>query len=55
MDIEEQFVVNERKYKARYKSLQSFAELVKNECVLNRDFFSFFDIPDMIIRQKFSK
>lgn len=54
-DIEEQFAINDRKYKAKYKLLDAFADLVKNECVLNRHYFSFFDIPDLIIRQKYSK
>lgn len=27
---------------------------MKSECVLNQHFFNFFDIPDLIIKRKFS-
>ena len=35
--------------------LSDFNELVRNECVLNRKFFSLFDIPDLIIKKKISR
>lgn len=33
--------------------LRDFSQIVKTECVLNQYFFSFYDIPDLIIKRKY--
>lgn len=35
--------------------LREFIQVVKNECVLNHDYFSFFDIPDLIVKRKYQR
>ena len=37
------------------KMLKEFYMTVRNECVLNENFFTFFDIPDLILRKKVDK
>lgn len=33
----------------------SFVQIVKTECVLNQHYFSFYDIPDLIIKKKYQR
>lgn len=35
--------------------LKQFVASVKQECVMNGDSFSFFDIPDLIVRNKYTR
>jgi hypothetical protein len=35
--------------------LREFVGIVKIECVLNQYFFSFYDVPDLIIKRKYSR
>lgn len=35
--------------------LQEFVSAVKQECVINQDFFIFQDIPDLIVKKKYSR
>ena len=35
--------------------MRDFASVVKAECVLNQYFFSFFDIPDLIVKKKYQR
>ena len=37
------------------KLLRDFSNLVKTECVLNAHYFSFFDVPDLIIKKRYQK
>lgn len=39
----------------RIQQLQDFIDNVKTECVLSQRYFSFADIPDLIIRHKISR
>ncbi len=47
---------NEEKIiKQDMRVLREFAGLVKTECVLNSHYFSFFDVPDLIIKKRYQK
>lgn len=35
--------------------LRDFAQIVKTECVLNQYYFSFYDIPDLIVKKKYQR
>jgi hypothetical protein len=35
--------------------LRDFVTVVKSECVLNSYYFSFFDIPDLIVKKKYNR
>jgi hypothetical protein len=35
--------------------LRDFAQVVRTECVLNQYFFSFYDIPDLIVKKKYQR
>ena len=35
--------------------LRDFATVVRTECVMKGQFFSFYDIPDLIIKKKYPK
>lgn len=35
--------------------MKDFVALVKQECVMDKIYFSFFDIPDLIVRNHYSK
>lgn len=35
--------------------LRDFSIVVRTECVLNQYFFSFFDIPDLIVKKKYQR
>ena len=35
--------------------LRDFVTVVKSECVLNSYYFSFYDVPDLIIKKKYSR
>jgi UDP-N-acetylglucosamine 2-epimerase len=45
----------ERKFLIKLKQLKEFAELVKVECVMNRQYFSMYDIPELIVKKKYSR
>lgn len=35
--------------------LRDFSQIVRNECVLNTYYFSFYDIPDLIVKRKYQR
>jgi|LakMenEpi03Aug12_release.lakeMendotaPanAssembly.Ray.scaffolds.fasta_scaffold110963_3 hypothetical protein len=37
------------------KTLNEFVQAVKTECVMDSTKFSFFEIPDLIVRKKYSR
>lgn len=37
------------------KTIREFVQVAKTECVLNQYFFSFYDIPELIIKKRYSK
>lgn len=53
-DLRRAFETENTQFAANMKLLQDFIEQVKSECVLNQHFFNFFDIPDLIIKRKFT-
>ena len=42
-----------RTFKGEMQVLKEFATTVRSECVLNQHFFSFYDIPDLIVKKKY--
>ena len=45
----------DRAFAVDFKILKDFVALVKQECVMDKIYFSFFDIPDLIVRNHYSK
>lgn len=45
----------ERIHDENYKMLVEFVQQVKADCVIDKIYFDFFSIPDLIIRMKYSK
>jgi len=45
----------ERGYEDNYRMLQTFVSHVKVDCVIDKVFFDFFSIPDLILKMKYSK
>ena len=35
--------------------MRDFAQVVRVECVMNQYFFSFYDIPDLIVKKKYAR
>lgn len=35
--------------------MRDFAAIVRTECVLNSHYFSFYDIPDLIVKKKYQR
>jgi len=44
-----------RNFKQESNLLRDFATTVRSECVMNQHFFSFYDVPDLIIKKKYPK
>ena len=44
-----------RKFDEESKVLAEFVQAVKTECVMDQTFFSFFEIPDLIVRKKYTR
>ena len=50
----ERLIDNESKnFKMEMNTVRDFAQVVRSECVLNSHFFSFYDIPDLIVKKKY--
>ena len=50
----ERILDNETKQRRQQLNLlRDFAMIVRTECVLNQYFFSFYDIPDLIVKKKY--
>lgn len=43
------------KYQTKIQMLHEFVAAVKQECVIEQNFFIFFDIPDLIVKKKYSR
>ena len=41
--------------KSQLALLSDFSQIVRNECVLNAHYFSFYDIPDLIVKRKYQR
>ena len=44
-----------RAFKIDMNLLKNFVQVVKTECVLNQYYFSFYDIPELIIKKKYQR
>ena len=52
----ERVLDNENKtFKQNMVVLKNFANMVRTEGVLNSYYFSFYDIPDLIVKEKYSR
>jgi hypothetical protein len=51
-DLERVLENETRAYKVENSLLREFAATVRAECVMEQNFFSFYDIPDLIIKKK---
>jgi hypothetical protein len=54
-DLERVLENETRTYKVENSLLREFAATVRAECVMEQNFFSFYDIPDLIIKKKFQR
>ena len=45
----------EKVFKDTFQILQDFVQHVKQDCVMDKFFFNFFDIPDLIIKMKYTR
>lgn len=52
-DIERLQENDQRNFKVEFTMLREFASVVKTECVMKTQFFSFYDIPDLIIKKRY--
>ena len=54
-DIERLINIEQEANKAKFNILQEFAQSVRTTCVMQQFYFSFFNIPEMLVRKKTSK
>lgn len=54
-DLERVLDNETRAFKLESGLLRDFAAIVRAECVLEQNFFSFYDIPDLIVKKKYSR
>jgi DNA repair exonuclease SbcCD ATPase subunit len=52
-DIERVLDNETRSFKVESTLLRDFAAIVRAECVMEQNFFSFYDIPDLIVKKKY--
>ena len=43
------------KFNTKFQILNDFVTAVKQECVINHNFFIFFDIPELIVKKHYSR
>ena len=54
-DLERVLENETRTYKVENSLLREFAATVRAECMMEQNFFSFYDIPDLIVKKKFQR
>lgn len=54
-DLDRLFKNEQTKFNAKLQLLQDFVTIVKQECVINSSYFIFFDIPELIVKKKYSR
>lgn len=54
-DLERHVQAKIRKFSEDSKVLTDFIQAVKSECIVDNVHFNFFEIPDMIVRKRFTK
>ena len=54
-DLDRLFKNEISKFQTKSQMLHEFASAVRQECVINQNFFIFFDIPDLIVKRKYSR
>ena len=54
-DLERVLDNETRNFKLESTLLREFAATVRAECVMEQNFFSFYDIPDLIVKKKYTR
>ena len=54
-DLEKLLKNEQGKIQARLRQLSDFVTTVKQECVMNQHFFSFFEIPEVIVKKNYAR
>lgn len=54
-DVEKIVDSETKAFKSEIGVLRDFVSVVKGECVLNSYYFSFFDIPDLIVKKRYNR
>jgi hypothetical protein len=54
-DLERVLDQETRQVRAEIALLREFSQVVRTECVLNAHYFSFYDIPDLIVKKKYQR
>lgn len=54
-DLERVLDNEQKNFKQESNIMRDFAQVVRSECVLNSYYFSFYDIPDLIVKKKYPR
>lgn len=54
-DLERVLEADQRNFKSETNVLREFATTVRSECVMNQHYFSFYDIPDLIVKKRYPR
>ena len=54
-DLERILENDSRAFKLETTLLRDFSAVVRTECVMNQHYFSFYDIPDLIVKKKYQR
>lgn len=54
-DLETLLKGEQSKTQAKMRMLNDFVTTVKQECVMNQQFFSFFEIPEVVVKKNYSR
>lgn len=44
-----------QKFTAKKRVMEALIDSIKQECVMNQHYFSFFEIPDLIVKKNYSR
>jgi len=54
-DLDKLLKNEQSKAQGKQRLLEEFVQTVKQECVMNQNFFSFFEIPEVIVKKSYSR
>ena len=54
-DLEKLLKTEQNKINSKMRMLNDFVVTVKQECVMNQQFFSFFEIPEVIVKKNYPR
>lgn len=54
-DLERHILTRVRRFQEDLKIVSDFVQSIKTECVMDVKYFSFFEIPDLIVRKKYNR